>query len=436
MATLSGTTQDGTKDFGGLSLACFWLGLGVVFTVPWRNAFFPFGTVTIGIFVGTVFGLFWAAKVLVTQRTRSPITFHLLFVAFACLNLVSVLWSIDTGRTLARSVRYVYFTGFLLALWDTFRTRRDLHYALQAWALGGSVLLSTIGIKVVFDVVQLYQAYNRLSAIGYGPNSTAAFLAMTIPVAWYLAQSGDAPGGTRLAVFNYLYAVLGSAAVFATASRGGLIAFVPVLVFMLAYGFEHPMFRRHRWAFLTASAVAATIVLQSIPAVTYSRLATLPTAIVNNLQGEGRARFWLAGLDVFRQHPLLGVGSAGFKPAVIPYFGRQHSPHNTFVSVGVDLGLVGLLVYGVLLAVVVRNLIQRDRRLSRLWMTLFAVWFVAANAFGYQTAISTYVLFTLVLVGSYAPDATGSTSDRDTDRPDDSLAGENSIPHQVSNPAD
>lgn len=424
MATLSGTTEDATKDFGGLSLACFWLGLGVVFTVPWRNAFFPFGTVTIGIFVGAVFGLLWAAKVLVTQRTRSPITFHLLFVAFACLNLVSVLWSIDTGRTLARSVRYVYFMGFLLALWDTFRTRRDLHYALQAWNLGGSVLLSTIGIKVVFDVVQRYQAYNRLSAIGYGPNSTAAFLAMTVPVAWYLAQSEEAPGGTGLTVFNYLYAVLGSAAVFATGSRGGLIAFVPVLVFMVAYGFEHPIFRRHRRAFLTAGAVTGTVILQAIPAVTYSRLTTLPGAILKNLQGDGRMRFWLAGFDVFRQHPFLGIGSAGFKPAMIPYFGSQHSPHNTFVSVGVDLGVVGLVVYGALLAVVVGNLVQRDRALSRLWMTLFAVWFVAANAFGYQTAISTYALFTLVLVGAYAPEPAGQSDGPDSDRPDDRSAGD------------
>ncbi|WP_415380084.1 O-antigen ligase family protein [Halosimplex sp. TS25] len=416
-----------------LTIACFWLGLAVVFTMPWRNALFPFGTVSIGIYVGALFGLMWAVKVLLTGTTRSPNALHLVFVVFACLNLISVLWAIDPGRALSRSIRYVYFTGFLLALWDTLRTRRELFFALQAWAFGGLTLLTTVGIKAVFGVVQRYEAYNRLSAIGYGPNSTAAFLALTVPVAWYLTQSEDAPGGTALTIFNFLYTVLGSAAVFATASRGGLIAFVPAVVFIVAYGFEHPMFRRHRWAFLTAGAVAATIVLQSISAATYSRLATLPTAIVKNLQGDGRMRFWLAGLDVFRQHPLLGVGSAGFKPAMIPYFGRQHSPHNTFVSVGVDLGLVGLLVYGALLVVVLRNLLQRDRTLSRLWMTLFAVWFVAANAFGYQTAIATYVLFTLILVGSYAPDAAGSTSDRDADidRP-----VEYGNPDRDSNPAD
>ncbi|WP_276278070.1 hypothetical protein [Haloarcula regularis] len=76
---------------------------------------------------------------------------------------------------------------------------------------------------------------------------------------------------------------------------------------------------------------------------------------------------------------------------------------------------MGLVVYGALLAVVVRHLIQRDRTLSRLWMTLFAVWFVAANAFGYQTAISTYVLFILILVGAYTPDATGTERNRELD---------------------
>jgi O-antigen ligase len=436
MTAASERIENAPRAATTLSVACFWLALAVVFTVPWRNAFFPFGTVSIGIYVGALFGLAWSGKVLLTGETRSPTAFHLAFVTFACLNLVSVLWSIDPGRTLARSVRYVYFAGFLLALWDTLRTRRDLLFALQAWAFGGMALLTTIGIKAVFGVAQRYQAYNRLSAIGYGPNSTAAFLALTIPVAWYLAQSEDAPDGLGLTVCNYLYSVLGSAAVFATASRGGLIAFVPVVVFMVAYGFDHPLFRRHRWAFLTAGAVAAVVLLQSIPAVTYSRLATLPTAIVKNLQGDGRVRFWLAGLDVFRQHPILGVGSAGFKPAMIPYFGRQHSPHNTFVSVGVDLGLAGLAVFGALLATVVRKLLQRDRLLSCLWMTLFAVWFVAANAFGYQTAVSTYVLFTLVLVGAYAPDATGLRTDPDNDRPDDPPTGEDRTPHGESSPAD
>ncbi|WP_276278071.1 O-antigen ligase family protein [Haloarcula regularis] len=329
MSTFSDNGYETQSPDTALSNVCFWLALAVVFIVPWRNAYYPSGTFTIGIYVGAVFGFAWTLKVLLTDTTRSPNIFHIIFVVFACLNLVSILWAIDPGRALARSIRYIYFTGFLLALWDTLRTRRDLLYALQAWAFGGAALLTTIGIKAVFGVVQRYEAYNRISAIGYGPNSTAVFLALTIPVAWYLAQSEDAPGGTWMTVFNYLYTVLGSAAVFATGSRGGLIAFVPAVGFVVVYGFENPLIRRHRWTFLISGAVAAAVVLQSIPSVTYRRLATLPAAILKNLQGDGRMRFWLAGLDVFREHPVLGVGSAGFKPAMIPYFGRQHSPHNT-----------------------------------------------------------------------------------------------------------
>ena len=416
------TETDGATRSGNefLSRVAFWLALAVVFIVPWRNGLYVYGnSVTIGLIFGAVFGLVWAAKVVRNGRVRTPNHFHVLFVLFACLSMLSTLWSINAGRTVGRSVRYVYFSGFMIALWDTFRTRDDLLYGLQAWACGGMVLFGSLLLSMFLDITSRYETYNRAAAIGYGPNSTAAFLALTVPIAWYLAQTEDAPGGPALLTINYLYTIAGTCGLVLTASRGGLIAFVPVLLFVATYGFEHRFFRRHRYAFVVVGLVTAVGFLLWVPPEMYERMSRFPQAIRKNLAGDGRVRFWLAGLEVFRQHPVLGVGSGNFKPAVAPIMGRPHSPHNTFVSITVDMGIVGLVTYSSVLTAVAQRVLQPDRSMTRLWITTLASWFVVANLFAYMHAIATYVLFTFVLVGASLPHlqgfAAGDTPDEQTD---------------------
>lgn len=66
-----------------------------------------------------------------------------------------------------------------------------------------------------------------------------------------------------------------------------------------------------------------------------------------------RLLYWERGVEMIGDHPALGVGYFNFAPYFAKYYpediilgrGRAELPHNIFVQVGTDAGIVGLFVY-------------------------------------------------------------------------------------------
>ncbi len=72
-----------------------------------------------------------------------------------------------------------------------------------------------------------------------------------------------------------------------------------------------------------------------------------------------RLDYWEAGLKMVEQHPFLGVGFFNFAPVYAIhepnhlFFGKAQLPHNIFIQVGTDTGLIGLFIF---LVLIYRNL--------------------------------------------------------------------------------
>ena len=72
-----------------------------------------------------------------------------------------------------------------------------------------------------------------------------------------------------------------------------------------------------------------------------------------------RLDYWKAGLQMIEHHPFLGVGFFNFAPLYAIrdpnhlFFGKAQLPHNIFVQVGTDTGLIGLFIF---LVLIYRNL--------------------------------------------------------------------------------
>ncbi len=102
--------------------------------------------------------------------------------------------------------------------------------------------------------------------------------------------------------------------------------------------------------------------------------ALLPAAEKARFQSAGtdntsiqRFDYWRAGLKMIEQHPVLGVGYFNF-PVVYAiqdpkklWHGKAQLPHNIFIQVGTDAGLLGL---GIFLILIYRNL-ALARRIRR-----------------------------------------------------------------------
>jgi O-antigen ligase len=90
--------------------------------------------------------------------------------------------------------------------------------------------------------------------------------------------------------------------------------------------------------------LASVLVLQDvIPAYSWERLSAARTEIETGEFGD-RSQIWEAGLHVFERHPIVGVGAGAFEAAVEPILGAPRSPHQTFLSVLVGQGIIGLLL--------------------------------------------------------------------------------------------
>jgi hypothetical protein len=53
-----------------------------------------------------------------------------------------------------------------------------------------------------------------------------------------------------------------------------------------------------------------------------------------------------------------------------------------------------------------------------MWIAIFATWFIAANTSGYQTSMITYVLFTFILMSSYADTSDMASPQKGTTEPE------------------
>ncbi|HEX4267605.1 MAG TPA: O-antigen ligase family protein [Steroidobacteraceae bacterium] len=79
-----------------------------------------------------------------------------------------------------------------------------------------------------------------------------------------------------------------------------------------------------------------------------------------------RLDYWKAGLKMIESHPVLGVGYYNFAPFYAAHdrahlwHGKAQLPHNIFIQVGTDAGLIGL---GIFMILIYRNLkVARDIR--------------------------------------------------------------------------
>lgn len=140
-----------------------------------------------------------------------------------------------------------------------------------------------------------------------------------------------------------------------TFSRGSFLAVVVVLA---ALFFMYPP-RPFQLAGLIALGI---VILGFIPATYYDRILTLEDLLPNQSGGvdvrtdnsiQGRASQNLTGWEMFKQHPLLGIGLENF-PYLYPQYSKEiglapdasnRSLHNLYLQVATETGVVGLSVF-------------------------------------------------------------------------------------------
>jgi O-antigen ligase len=372
-----------------LAYAALWM---FVFSLPWEGVVRIGGVAVVSRVTGMLALAIALLAIVISARIRRWHTFHiaaLLFVIWAgCVLLVSHMpeWP-------NKFWTFVQLFLVLFMVWELAASWRRVLGLLMAYVFGAYV--------AAFQTILVYRttagALRRFAAGEVDPNDLAMNLVLALPIAWYLGMTYRQPL-LRWACRAYL--PVGLVAIGLTGSRGGMVATIVALLIV-------PLTMTK----LTPARLAAAIVILGVSgalAVAYvpeklvQRFATTGTEVQEGSL-HGRVDIWKAGIKAFAQRPLMGYGTANFKAAVRPW-GEGQVAHNSYLSVLVEEGLVGFLLYATMFIAVFmarRNLPLLDRRfmlvmlatlgtamLPLTWEDRKPVWFILAALLGLSQALA------------------------------------------------
>ncbi|MGH7451014.1 MAG: O-antigen ligase family protein [bacterium] len=373
----------------------FWLSLALIFVIPLENAVFIQGLGRLSKAVGLVVAALWIATVMITGKARKPHPFHAVVILFVLWNALSIFWSVDHDRTMDRAITYTQLFVMVLVISDLYATPTALRAGLQAYILGAYIPIGST-IYNYFHASQFY--YQRYAGAGLHVNDLGLILALGIPVAWYLTLIKDEHGkkSYRLTLINYAYIPAATLAILLTASRGAVIAAMPAFLFIFL---SLNRFKLHiRFLLFVMLAGSLLAVLPFVPESSFERLAVTDTVITEGGLN-GRSAIWREGFALFIAHPLLGVGSGAFRTAATE---TGQLAHNFVLSLLVEIGIIGFILYAIILAMAVYYAIHQPKWSCRLWLTVLMVWTIGAASHNWEHRKQTWLFLSLVPVGASA----------------------------------
>jgi O-antigen ligase len=361
----------------------------LAFTIPWEDELLVEGFGTFSRGVGIAAFLAGLLAIIATGRVRTPKPVHLVLLALVLWNCLSLFWTIDFDGSWPIAKSYAQLLAMVWLMLEFASGRRRQIQLMQAYVIGTYVSAISTVVSYLSDTQAYWQ---RHVASGFDPNDLCVILALSIPMSFYLMTVE--PAGFRTWLWR-LHPGPVLFAAFLTASRGGFLAICAALLIVPLLFAKLP-----RNTKLLSPALAALLLLAVAiwtPVAVFQRLSSIPGEITGMTFGE-RGDIWKAGWEVFRQHPVIGVGVAAFAPAVAPVLGEADVAHNTLLELSVETGLLGLLLFGAAVGLLFDLLLRLPPVERRLWSVLLLTWLCGALSLSWAHRKPTWFLFGLLAV--------------------------------------
>ena len=304
---------------------------------------------------GAVITLAWALGLLRRQWTLQPLLNRQLAFSLSCVALVfwavdSELWAADAHVALSSASRLAQGVLLAFVIVTCLQDKRALRIAMASFVVGAtaSALLGLGGVAGASASATSTTATDVRVGGGLGdPNYLAAVIVPALFCTLALHTT------TRRRALRVLWVVVGAVLVITllrTESRGGFVGLAASAAVALVVGGQ---LRRRILASFGGVILAAAVYF-----VAFASSSSLHR-FIHAGGGSGRSELWGIALNVFRAHPLAGVGLGNFS-VVEPTYAAETSAnltkpyqeldlgevvHNTYLHLLAELGVVGLAVF-------------------------------------------------------------------------------------------
>jgi O-antigen ligase len=260
-----------------------------------------------------------------------------LFMAMVGMAILSFLRNgrppnLEVGSPILIYISMVVFFVIIVSMVDT------------ADKIRRSLLVANVSIACAsFYILREFQLYHNLYAL-FRPAGTivgdsnyfsmAGMLALPIGYFYFTAEKRPFYRWSTL-----VCVVITSIAIAVSGSRGGLLALVAFVCFVV-YRSRH----RARNFFILVLILLPPMLL--VPRNPIIRM--MHPDYADRAAAHVRIETWRAGLGMWRDYPILGIGLGEFKPHIAAYAGDpklSKLAHNTYLEILSELGIVCLLLY-------------------------------------------------------------------------------------------
>ncbi|WP_342227256.1 O-antigen ligase family protein [Rickettsiella endosymbiont of Rhagonycha lignosa] len=363
------------KKFFGYSeqIAVFFLGLGTFFLAlsPWlsRNS----------LILAVVFSLLaghWGDACYAVRRLKF-IQWSIALIVLLAISLSYTIASLKHGLSALFHYTKLLYIPFLLPLVTSLELRKRIIYCLISSAIVASLLILLTHWNILS--VSLF----RYSSVLFG-QQPEGYLVNPIPASVILAFAfyfsldfflKEKHKFYFLPIAIFLFFSLFSV----NSERTGCFIAIILLVFLL---FRYTTSKNYTWPLLMVL-LLSFLSYQIFPTFQYrvkDLVSNFSTQSASQNTSIGlRIQFALNSFTIIKQHPLLGVGVGGFPQAykktggmVVVANTLLNDPHNSYLLIAVQLGIIGLVVY-------VLILLSAWIEVKKLWRDPEAQWFAKAT---------------------------------------------------------
>lgn len=327
-------------------------------------------------------------------RLRRQAVAVILLGLYVLWSFAGLIWSVEPASTLVYATTFLQFLVLIVALWQIFGDEAGRVAIMQSYVIGCVI--------AVLDGVRNFATgneavYLRFSVSNTDPNEYALVLALGIPMAYELFTRGR----RAVRLLNLLLIPVLLVGIILSSSRGGtLAAAVALTVFPLGFVALDRFGKRTIIAVLALGMVAVPFYWDEIAATVgtnLERISTVGTELTSGTLNE-RSTIWSGGMDAFASRPILGFGGGAFPAALEGVVGMRQVAHNTFISVAVEMGAVGFVLFVAILLLIAIPILQRPKASSFPSIVLLATLLLGVTPLSWEFRKPLWLVLSLLMI--------------------------------------